>query len=292
MRYFFVAFLAVLLFFSCSKEPIETSFVHIDKFDFTSPSGANSAAIVDAWVYVDGVFLGGFPLPCDIPVRAEGKVNLKVYPGIRELGPNALELFKYVYPAIYFMYEPYNNTIDLKYGETTTINPVTQYVANSTVTFLEDFERNSHILNVDVDKNTNTFVAFTNAYYKNGTKGGIIKLDTTNNVCTVATDLFYSIPTNNTLTYIELDYIGNSIQVGLTGVDDKTGQKSTVIEYVLPTRSEWTKSYINITQLLNTSQLSKYQVVLNSLMPLDANGKYAALESYVAIDNLKLVHLN
>ena len=89
-----------------------------------------------------------------------------------------------------------------------------------------------------------------------------------------------------------MDYLGNSIQVGLIGVDDKTGQKSTVIDFVLPPKTEWTKSYINITQLLNSSQLSKYQVVLSTSMPLNENGKFASLNSLVAIDNLKLVHLN
>ena len=289
---FFILTLFIISLFSCQKEALETSFVHIDKFTFEYPSGANSSDIVDAWVYADDEFIGGFPIPCDIPIRKAGNVKLNVLPGVRELGPYSLELFKYVYPAIYYIYNPYLTEVNLKYGETTTIYPVTKYKDKSTLVFLEDFEKNSHILNDDEDKNAQTSVVFSTEYFKNGNKGGIIKLDTTNNVCTVATDLFYSVPTDNTPTYIELDYLGNSIQVGLIGVDDKTGQKSTVIDFVLPPKTEWTKSYINITQLLNSSQLSKYQVVLSTSMPLNENGKFASLNSFVAIDNLKLVHLN
>lgn len=290
MKYLFII-LAVVLCGACQKEAIDTAFIHLEPFEFSSAEGSSSNAIVDAWVYVDDVLIGGFPLPCDVPVKKSGSVKVEVFPGVRELGPNSLELFKYVYPELYPLYERYTAQVELAFGTTDTLYPKTKYLAKAKTAFFEGFEAPPHIFNSDEDKNLSTFIALSTTVKKEGLRGGVVQLDTTNNICDVSTDLFYTIPTDNSPTYIEVDHFGNSLQFGLIGIDDVTGQRSTVLEYVLPERNEWTKNYINITRLLQLSKLSRYKIVLRTFVRKDDSGKYVALNKTMAIDNLRLVYL-
>jgi hypothetical protein len=291
MKYLFVI-AGLMMFSACEKESLDTAFIHLEPFELSTTDGSTSSAIVDAWVYVDDVLVGGFPLPGDVPIKRTGSVKIEVFPGIRELGPNSLELFKYVYPELYPLYERFTAQVDLTYGKTDTLYPKTKYLAKAKTVFFEGFETPPHIFNTDEDKNLSTFIDLSTTLKKEGLRGGVIQLDTTNNLCDVSTDLFYIIPTDNSPIYVEVDHIGNSLQFGLIGIDDKTGQKSTVLEYVLPEKPEWNKNYINITRLLQLSKLSRYKIVLRSFMAKDDAGKYKALTKTVGIDNIRLVYLD
>ena len=53
------------------------------------------ANITDAWVTMDGINLGVFELPAQIPILDEGEHNFRISPGIKENGMSATRM---IYP--------------------------------------------------------------------------------------------------------------------------------------------------------------------------------------------------
>lgn len=143
----FIALIALLCVMSLSplqscalfdqEEPIP-SYIHIDTITVSSSletQGFPSAKIIDAWVYVNGIFVGAFELPTSIPVLDTGEAEIIVYAGIKENGISGVSM-------IYPFYNAYTTTQQLKAGETLTLSPNVVYKPAAGITFslLERFE--------------------------------------------------------------------------------------------------------------------------------------------------------
>ncbi|HNW00406.1 MAG TPA: hypothetical protein PKL06_13610 [Chitinophagales bacterium] len=126
---------------SCSlfdKEEAIPSYIHIDTITVTSSletQGFPSAKIIDAWVYVNGIFVGAFELPTSIPVLDTGEAEIIVYAGIKENGISGVSM-------IYPFYNAYSTTQQLTAGETLNLSPNVVYKPAAGITFslLERFE--------------------------------------------------------------------------------------------------------------------------------------------------------
>ena len=82
----------------CEKSAEPASFLSIDSFVFCvnnhhssnectiECSNQESVNITDAWVTMDGIALGTFELPSQIPILNEGEHNFRISPGIKENG--------------------------------------------------------------------------------------------------------------------------------------------------------------------------------------------------------------
>ena len=69
--------MVAILIASCSKDKFNAqipSYLHIEVIDLETESfeGSSSHKITDAWITMDGNFLGAFELPCVVPILAEG----------------------------------------------------------------------------------------------------------------------------------------------------------------------------------------------------------------------------
>ena len=109
MKQFVAAYLQKILFGSfllgcfsgCSVfDPAEEipSYLHIDAMTLTATGnqGSSTSDITDAWVFMDGQLLGGFELPCTIPILAEGAHNFIIRGGVKM---NGLSSTRAIYPA-------------------------------------------------------------------------------------------------------------------------------------------------------------------------------------------------
>ena len=149
LRYIFL-FGIVLLLFSCKKfngSQEIPAYLKIEPWTLTTNydvEGAATEAITDAWVYVNGNYLGCYELKSHtdghyamVPILEKGEKTIHLYPGVKQNGRSSTRI---QYP----FYRPYKFGISLNPGEIQTVAPSTSYysVDSTSVTFKlkEDFE--------------------------------------------------------------------------------------------------------------------------------------------------------
>ena len=95
--------------------------------------GTSSEKITDAWVYIDGQLIGGFEMPVNIPILAEGSHNILVLAGVKQNGMSTTR-------AIYPKYKGWSQTITLVRGQILTVNPVVEYYPTTNFMWMCDFD--------------------------------------------------------------------------------------------------------------------------------------------------------
>jgi hypothetical protein len=145
-------------FTGCAKfDPGEEipAYLHIEDLPLiiTNPGqeGSSSENITDAWVYVDGILIGAFELPCTFPVIAEGNHSVLVRAGVKQNGLSSLR-------AMYPFYQGWEQTVNLVKGTVTTITPDVHYFPAATFGFKESFDE-------------------TGSYFSSSGNGGILVRD-------------------------------------------------------------------------------------------------------------------
>lgn len=239
--------------------------------------GTGSEAITEAWFYAGGDFLGAYSLPATIPVIGEGLTEIIVFPGITVNGITAT-------PDIYPFYRRFEIEADLQPLGTTTLSPQTAYLPSTQFTIIEGFETDNIFVD-DRDGNAETTVVLTAQDVFEGGRSGYIALTEDNNVIEVAAlPVIDDLPTNGSPVYLELNYKNNAeLGVGLVGHAQGL-PATTFIVLILRKSATWNKVYIDLTDALQQSQLTGYQILLRAFHDADNT------TSEIFIDNLKLVH--
>lgn len=88
-------------FTTCSiVDPAEDipSYIHIDNITLSAigNQGSSSAAITEAWIFMDGELVGGFELPCTVPILAAGNHSFIIKGGVKM---NGLTSTRAIYPS-------------------------------------------------------------------------------------------------------------------------------------------------------------------------------------------------
>ena len=98
--------LFTVVFSSCTKNQFKAeipSYIYIESIDLETESfeGSDSQNLTDAWVTMDGNFLGAFELPCTIPILGDGAHEFRVSSGIKANGISATRI---IYPFFQIRY--------------------------------------------------------------------------------------------------------------------------------------------------------------------------------------------
>jgi len=271
-----------LFLFSCKDKEAEIpSYIVINDIDLNITEinqGSASHAISDAYVFVNDILIGIYDLPAIIPVLNEGKVRVKVGGGIKQNGIYSTRL---EYP----FYTRYETDVNLVRGEFDTISPVLEYTtATKFTTFLENFDNsisfeNGNNSDAPIMRITDSLITF------EGPCGGIILDGDGQQRFDFYTPDISDIPRNNTSpVYMELDFKGNIfVNVGALYND----QFDYVIEYTLPPKDEWTKIYINLSNITGTKgSASNY----NFLFAYSKSSTSFTGKAEFYIDNVKIIH--
>ncbi len=258
------------------------SYIEILPFDYTVGSdGSSSQKITDAWIYVNGEYLGAFDLPKTIPVLAIGDHDVIIDPGIKENGIKAT-------PIIYPFYERFNGSINLVPGEVTSIQPATKY----------DEDRISILLNEGFNNssNVNTFgenVEHTDVDVMEGARSGLILLDkeTMPNVGLKSTGLTV-FPSQGDIAFLEMDYKSEvPIFIGIIGFDAFGNQTLSDLTYGTNPRTDWNKVYFNFTDAFSTLRQNNtvtYQIRISAQILIE-NGEFTMENAEIRLDNIKLI---
>lgn len=278
----YLMFLSLGLLHSCDiinpDEPIP-GYVKLEPFEYNAQGGSSSSKISDAWVTVNGSFLGAFSMPKVFPVLSEGNTEFIIDPGIKENGISNT-------PDIYPMYTRYETSADLVPGDTVTLIPETVYKSDVKILFEETFNEGvSRFSDLEV----------TTVDVREGSASGYIELDQDNMVgIASASDLLEDFPAQNQgfLAYLEMDYKSDvPLFVGLTGYDTQGNVVFTELTYGLNSKAEWNKVYFNFTDvfnILNQTNTSRYEIRVSAQIPLE-NGEFTLENAEIRLDNIKLL---
>ncbi len=273
-----VAILALSLVcgMACVKQNSIPTYLSINAFSLTTKSaeGTNSQKITDAWVFINGVSNGVYPLPTTFPVLDTGAVDVDIFPGVRSDGIKSN-------PIIYPFYAKYNTKISSSAEKIYTLKPTTSYLSSAQIGINEDFE---HASTLTLNRDPVTNVPFN--IVSNGFEGKSAQatLDATNPTVEKCTTTRVAIPQSANNAYIELNYKTTALlYVGLVASDAAYNDVSSVYKIALYPNTEWNKTYINVIDEVRGLNKAYYQIAIKSVKP-DSLAKATIL-----IDNLKLI---
>ncbi len=252
------------------------AYIAIDTFMLstnTSTEGPNNHNITDAWISVNGDFVGVFELPCKIPVLNKGMVDLFVKPGIKN---NGIASSRLSYP----FYSNYSTEVELTELEVQQISPTVDYYQETIFDWFENFSEQGNSL----DTIAGSTVDFKYTTY-NGSKAGLIELVDEDDFFRAQSIDSYQFPNINTpVLYFEMDYITNNpFTVGIYMIID--GQINVQPLIFINPIDHWNKIYIDLSYYSQTTYYAdEYRVYIEA-------AKSDTIErAEIILDNLKLLH--
>ncbi|HNQ61545.1 MAG TPA: hypothetical protein PKJ62_04065 [Bacteroidia bacterium] len=284
--FLFIKGLLICLFLTCfssceiinPSEPIP-SYIHIDSVSLITDyntEGSSTNYFTDAWVYVNGIYLGAFEFPFTVPVLAEGLNKISIRAGIQENGISGSR-------SAYSKLLTYDTSINLEANKTFTIQPVVSYLPGTEFVQLEDFDDGSLFL-VPTTANTSVFNITPggdpDAYEGNS---GHIQMDVNHPLFEYATATAFTLPTT-TPVFVELNYkCSQEFTVGVFVASSSGLLQSPVLN--LRATSDWKKVYINLSSGggIFTNAIN-YKIYLKSTLPAGISN------ADIYLDNLKVLY--
>jgi hypothetical protein len=282
-----VGVILIGLYSGCSVlDPAEDipSYLHIDSITLSvqPDEGSSSAKISDAWVFMDGQLLGGFELPCNIPILAEGTHSFIIRGGVKM---NGLSSTRAIYPG----WKGWEGSVNLVRGQKTTVAPVVTYFPGIDFlgTWMLDFDQQGTSL--IPEPTTSAVVRIDSLYNLYENNCGYIHLNNTDTTFFVGTSPpgGYLMPATYD-TWVEFDYWSDcEFNVGI--MEESSAAPSVLAVTLLP-KHAWTKIYVRLTDALASAlaQISNpgqhpYRIYIAFQNPSSQS------ESHLYIDNIKLL---
>lgn len=281
-------FLPLLLIIACDlidpEEPLP-SYIYVTPFESQATNnqqGTTNHKITEAWLTVDGEFLGVYNLPAHIPILKEGVVDIFLEAGIKDNGISTL-------PEIYPFFNPFQATATLQPLATDTIRPIATYRNNIAFALIEDFESSEHVLTDEIDGDENTRVVLSTEDVFEGNQSGKIELTTSHSRISVASrfnERFRGIQEKGVQVYIELNYKTDiELGIGLIGHYDNINQPSEALyEPILFPKETWNKVYLNLSEAAFVLGADEYQIAFIAALPNELD------RGSIWLDNIKLIH--
>ena len=284
---FFTSLLFVIAFLSgCEPKDDENlvpSYIYIDEIDLNTvyQQGSSSSKITDAWIYIDGTFIGSFELPATVPILNTGKQTINIRPGIKLNGINNT---RSVYP---FFTQLYKEVVLVKDSVVNITGTTVNYVPTVKFPFLENFEISGMSLDttskstVGISKTSDPSLIYPES---DNTYSAIVQLDKDSSIFEAVTREKYDFPGNGSFIFLEMDYkINHEMVVGVFYLSQ--GLKLQRPLLILNPTEEWNKVYINLSvPKYDTPNATDFQIFFG------AQKNTGSEESLFLLDNLKIVH--
>ena len=271
-------------------------YLRIDSISFidstkspVGPAKAGTQKITDAWVFVDGIFVGTYELPATFPVLAgPGHHTVRVSAGIL-LSAQSTE--RRVYP----FFTNYPISLDsVELGKTYTIKPkssydpiAVKYPIEALGQFPETFEGVGTIFKYTPNSKVDTIIRTDDpALVFDGDYSMIMEMNSTKDYMEFETVKAYSLPNNLRPTYMELNFRTDvNLNIGIYAIDNNTSNVTEVNFITLvPTNNTWKKVYLNVSNELSAFDNSKYKFYFK------ANHDSTLTSSKVLIDNVRILY--
>jgi len=281
----------ILLCMACEKEGQEAeipAYLYLQPFELRSQEagqGSASEKITEAWLSVDGAFLGAYSLPALVPVLGEGTREISLQAGIRDNGIGRT-------PEVYPFYETFRTTRDLQTNSIDTIRPVIGYLDRARFSLIDDFERGPTVFREIRIGTTDNALRPTETMVFEGNASGVIRLSAQSPVVELASEVRYSdLNAESPFVYLEVNYKSEVPVVwGIIAYQfGAPGNGTPLFEPGFRPSPEWNKIYFNLSPLIAAGNFSEYQLALQAAIPQE-NGQPTTQEAFIWLDNIKLVH--
>jgi hypothetical protein len=288
-----LSFLVVLSFEGCHTEKnFIPSYLKIDSLivDASSIGGSKVHQITTFQLYQNKQFLGTYPIPCQIPLDAEGKNNFIFAPYVKLNGSSQTY-------GSYMVLNPLDTFLSLSRNNTTTFIPKLAYKSNAKILWQEDFQNNtSTIIPVSLSKGDTTKIVSSSFELNNRFKGNTKCFSATfaNNDSFKSMDLgcfdvFKNIPNNGVSVYLEFDIKTDlPVQVALRRKSPTDSAQYVPYLVVNPTGGVWKRFYTDLIYEIQAQPLgTTFQIFFSIDKPASFSGSREIL-----FDNIRLSHLN
>ena len=290
--------LVVFLVASCSKDKFNAqtpSYLHLESIDLETESfeGSSSHKITDAWITMDGNFLGAFEVPCIVPILAEGEHEFRISSGIKANGISATRI-TYPFYDVCDLFLKSNNTYQLSDANYITlikdssvvVKATTKYTENTDFLFIEDFEDAGAVL--EMSEQSDTILTTTNidSLVFEGYGSGEVHLDSVNDFFELISSEFTPISSIYNATMLELNYrCDHSFKLGIAVKSADTGVIDRYESIQISPSSDWNKIYVHMTNQVNLGNSDdEFGVFIGSV-------KSSSVETAsFYFDNIKWVH--
>lgn len=284
MKKFLGYTLVLLLLFSCAKEQPKVSWLKIESFVLEenifaqNDQGELTHAFTEAFVNIDGKYIGAFQLPIKLPIIDEGQHEVLILPGVIN---NGISGTKKRYPFV----EPYTVTVNLLLEDTISITPVTRYY-KETRFLIEDFE--SAILKVETDGASQASIVKANdpEILQWGNSYGAILLNPTDSVFIGYTNFLENLPKQGSEVYLEMDYMNsNSLLTSVISYGASSFNDDIHIQINPQEQPEWKHIYLDLKEIISfrlsaTTNEQGFTAILDE----------AGTSKYIYLDNIKVVY--
>ncbi len=264
-------FITATAFTGCNiinpAEQIPT-YIKVDSFTLKAnpvlaPQPYLSSQITSVWAYYNGINIGAFDLPAQIPVIANGRGTLTLEPAVALNGLNN-------FVAIYPFYQNDTFSFDAKPGQVISHEGTTKFYNNIVRNYGFTFKQDT-IASVPVNYD------YANATY-------IINLPSANDSC-----VWYSISSyyweQNVDAYLEFDYIGtNSFYIGVQSNLNGTGVYKLLYLAGINPSTTWKKFYLGLKDYRAQYKADNYNFFIKSSLDPGSNS------GQVKIKNLQFIH--
>lgn len=269
------------------KAPIP-SYIYVKKpFKLSTASnnsqGEGSEKIVDVWVDVDGISIGSYGLPCQIPILKSGNVKIALKPGIINSGQDEQRL---VYP----FYTTDTITLNLTEENVDTLEGSVSYVDGLKFPFIEDFSFVSNKLSIVGKKDKDSILVMNdnNGWKQKNNYGKLQFSDSTTDFIELRMNTpdahGFDLPASRSRVYFEFDYKSNvEFAIGMVTYMAGTGENGYPILQVSP-KDTWNKIYLDL-----TNEFIKLTADTKFKLSIGVNKKSDGLTDF-NIDNLKLIY--
>lgn len=287
--YFVFLFLSIAGFACKDKPEAIPAYLKVEPFKVTAEGGAAWQKITEGWIYVNREFLGAYTLPHTFPVLAEGDTEIWVLAGVKENG-------SFETPGVNYFFKRFEQQYNLTPGETTTVQPVTNYDV-PTVKFAWEPERTtfdgtSSLIFEDRDNDLELNVKYTTVGSFAG-RSLLMEVDSAHAGMIIVSEPAVVPILAERQTWLELHYRNEAVfSMWLIGKSDgEAAANPTLIYQFNPTKDNtWNKIYLNLTEFLQYSAKQRHQLMFRLDLPRDAAGKYTRSKAAVLLDNIRLVH--
>ncbi|MDX1666996.1 MAG: hypothetical protein R3350_07195 [Saprospiraceae bacterium] len=263
------------------------AYIYIDQFEvFTEPpEGSSSANITEAWLTVDGNFLGAYSLPAIVPVLERGEKEISLQAGIKD---NGIGITREIYP----FYTAFQTSIDLMPERTDTLRPTIGYRQRTKFAFVENFEDSGHLFRELRAGDPFNRVQLSGRQAFEGSSSALIQLDAERPFVEIATlRSFRSLTADGVFVYLEVNYRSDvPVVFGIIGIDPaRPGSETPLFDPGFNPSEEWNKIYFNLSPLFQQLNFDEYKIALQAFIPLE-DGALVRQEAEIRLDNIKLVH--
>ncbi|MFM2267344.1 MAG: hypothetical protein RL757_785 [Bacteroidota bacterium] len=271
--------LLAVIFLGCGKANEIPAYLDIQPFTLqvNSSEGTGRHRIVDAWVFAGDENLGIFELPATIPVLGTGSKKISIFPGIRQ---NGIKSSTFIYP----MFTKDTTTLNLVPNQTFLLRPRTKYDRTAQFLYIEDFENPAHSMRFNEDLSGKTgFVSVLGGVEGRSGKLTLRRSDTTV-AARKASSFRITLPAQYESFFLEFDHRSDvDFGVGILAYEDPTDKYVPFVKSIMFPRTDWTRTYINLTNEARTLKTRDFRVYFSTVL------SDSLQTGDVWIDNLKIL---